>query len=193
MGRGHGKTCSVMEFSSVKARSTGMQSIRQIAGGKLPAIMGAVALLAGLSGCASIKDHRGYLVDAALVDGIQPGIDNKVSVERSLGRPTFISQYGQPAWFYISTDTRQAAFGTPRTKSQLVLRIRFDEAGNVAAIDRTGVEKIARISPDGHKTPTLGRDRSFFEDLFGNIGTVGAGGMGGGQGSGAPGTGPNGS
>lgn len=169
-----------------------MQDIRRMTSGKAPVILGALALLAALGGCASIKDHRGYLVDTALVDGIQPGIDNKVSVERSLGRPTFISQYGQPAWYYVSTDTVQAPFGRPRAKTQLVLRVRFDAAGNVAGIDRRGTEKIASLSPDGHKTPTLGRDRSFFEDLFGNIGSVGAPGMGG-QAPSAPGRGPNGS
>jgi outer membrane protein assembly factor BamE (lipoprotein component of BamABCDE complex) len=170
-----------------------MQDIRQMTVGKAPVLLGALAMLGALSGCASIKDHRGYLVDAALVDGIQPGIDNKQSVERSLGRPTFVSQYGQPAWFYVSTDTVQAPFGRPHAKAQIVLRVRFDATGNVAGIDRSGVDKIARLSPDGHKTPTLGRDRSFFEDLFGNIGSVGAPGMGGGQGPSAPGRGPNGS
>ena len=40
------------------------------------------------------------------------------------------------------------------------------------------MEKVAQISPDGDKTPTLGRERSFLEDLFGNIGQVGAGGAG---------------
>ncbi len=41
------------------------------------------------------------------------------------------------------------------------------------AIDKTGKELIAAISPTDRKTPTLGRQRSFFEELFGNIGTVG--------------------
>ena len=50
--------------------------------------LAAIVAVAALSGCASIKDHRGYLVDTALVDAVQPGIDNKTSVERSLGRPT---------------------------------------------------------------------------------------------------------
>ena len=40
---------------------------------------------------------------------------------------------------------------------------------------------------------TLGRERTFFEDLFGNIGAVGAAGMGGAGGGGGPGGGPNGS
>ena len=40
------------------------------------------------------------------------------------------------------------------------------------------------------QTPTLGRNRSLFDEIFGNIGAVGAGGMGGA--GGGPG-GPNGS
>ena len=75
---------------------------------------------------------------------------------------------------------RQRPFARPRTSQQTVYRVRFDQAGNVAAMDKTGVEKVARINPDGKRTPTLGRDRSFFEDLFGGIGTVGAAGGGGG-------------
>ena len=151
-----------------------------------------LAVLAG--GCTSIRDHRGYLIDAALVDSVQPRVDNRVSVERTLGRPTLVSQFGAKDWYYVAVDTKQAAFGRPRTYQQTVLRVRFDPQDNVAAIDRTGVEKVARISPDGKTTPTLGRDRSFLEDLFGNIGAVGVPGAGGGgAGGNGPGGGPNGS
>ena len=61
-----------------------------------------------------------------------------------------------------------------------MLAVKFDAAGNVVATDRTGLEKVAFFSPDGDETPTLGRERTFFEDLFGNIGVVGAPGSGGG-------------
>ena len=146
-----------------------------------------LAVLAG--GCASIRDHRGYLIDTALVDSIQPQVDNRTSVERTLGRPTWVSQFGDKDWYYVSVDTKQAAFRRPKSYQQTVLRVRFDDAGNVAAVDRAGMEKVARITPDGKTTPTLGRDRSFLEDLFGNIGAVGVPGAGGGAG----GPGPNGS
>lgn len=148
-----------------------------------------LAVLAG--GCSSIRDHRGYLIDTALVDSIQPQVDNRTSVERTLGRPTWVSQFGEKDWYYVSVDTKQAAFARPRTYQQTVLRVRFDPAGNVAAVDKTGADKVARISPDGKVTPTLGRDRSFLEDLFGNIGAVGVPGAGGGAGPVGP--GPNGS
>ncbi|MFM5906969.1 MAG: outer membrane protein assembly factor BamE [Novosphingobium sp.] len=153
--------------------------------------LAAALAVATLSGCASIKDHRGYLLDTALVDAVQPGIDNQQSVEKSLGRPTFVSDWGRKDWYYVSIDTRQAAFTRPRSDTQTILRVSFDGNGNVAGVERIGMEKVARIDPDGHKTPTLGKERTFLEDLFGNIGTVGTG-MGG-QGGGGPGTGPNGS
>ena len=146
-----------------------------------------LAVLTG--GCASIKNHRGYVVDAALLDSVQPGIDNRLSVERTLGRPTFESQFGNKDWYYVSVDTKRPAFGKTRTDKQTVLRVRFDGAENVIAVDRAGMEKVARIDPNGDSTPTLGRDRSFLQDLFGNVGAVGM--PGGGAGAGGP--GPNGS
>lgn len=158
--------------------------------GQMAKVLAAAAVLAALSGCSTIKEHRGYLVDKTLVDSVQPGVDNKTSVERTLGRPTFISQFGDPAWYYVSMDTRQKPLSTPALKDEMVLRVRFDPTGNVVAVDKTGVDRAVKVSPNGNKTPTLGRDRSFFEDLFGNIGAVGAPGAGGGAPSGP---GPNGS
>jgi outer membrane protein assembly factor BamE (lipoprotein component of BamABCDE complex) len=137
-----------------------------------------LAVLAG--GCSSIRDHRGYVIDKALVAAIQPGIDNRASVEQTLGRPTFASQFGSKDWYYVSRDTKTPAFRRARPQDQTVLRIRFDPAGNVIAVDQRGMEQVARIDPEGDKTRTMGRDRSFLEDLFGNIGSVGAPGMGGG-------------
>ena len=158
-------------------------------GGRMAVAGAAIGLSLLAGGCASIKDHRGYLVDKTLVDAVQPGVDNRLSVERTLGRPTLISQFGEKDWYYVSVDTRQAAFGRPRSNQQTVLRIRFDPAGNVAGVDRAGMEKVARIDPEGDKTPTLGRERTFLQDLFGNVGAVGAPGTGAVPG----GPGPNGS
>jgi outer membrane protein assembly factor BamE (lipoprotein component of BamABCDE complex) len=150
-----------------------------------------LVVLAG--GCTSIRDHRGYLMDTALVDSVQPHIDNRTSVERTLGRPTWVSQFGSQDWYYVSVDTKQGAFRRPHTYQQTVLRVRFDPQGNVATIDRAGMDKVVRLNPDGKETPTLGRNRSFLEDLFGNIGAVGAPGMGGSGGGSPGGRGPNGS
>ena len=139
--------------------------------------LGAGALLAvtlAVGGCASIKENRGFIVDQALTSSVQPGIDNRQSVQGTLGNPSFESQFGAPTWYYVSSQTARRPFVNPRIADHQVLAVRFDAAGNVAAVERTGIEKVAYLSPDGDQTPTLGRERSFFEDLFGNIGAVGA-------------------
>ncbi len=150
----------------------------------------ALGLAVTATGCTSIRDHRGFIVDRALTDAIQPGIDNRISVEQSLGRPTFVSQFGNKDWYYISQDTKTPAFRRARTQDQTVMKLSFDEQGNLLSVDRRGMEQVARIDPEGDKTKTLGRDRSFLEDLFGNVGSVGVPGAGGG---GVGGPGPNGS
>lgn len=144
-----------------------------------------------LSGCSRMRTHQGYLVDGLLADSIQPGVDNRQSVEGTLGRPSFVSQFGNQDWYYVSRDMKQLAFANPKPSEQTVLRVRFDAAGNVAGIDKAGLDKVADISPKSGKTPTLGRERTLLEDIFGNIGAVGAGGARGGGGS--DNTGPNGS
>ena len=146
---------------------------------KLASVAALTALIVGTCGCSRVAGHQGYIADDTLVNGIEAGVDNRESVTKTLGRPSFVGQFTPNDWYYFARTTKQLAFALPKPTEQLVLRIRFDAAGNVAAVDKAGVEKVARINPEGDKTPTLGKDRSFFEDLFGNIGSVGAVGEGG--------------
>ncbi|RKF20791.1 outer membrane protein assembly factor BamE [Altericroceibacterium spongiae] len=151
--------------------------------------IGAVVALACLSAaCSSITNHRGYIVDETLMYAIQPGIDNERSVEGTLGQPSFKSQFGPPTWYYVSSTTKQAPFTTPHIDAQTVLAVKFDKEGNVVSADRSGMENVVRIHPNGDSTPTLGRERSFLEDLFGNIGQVGGMPGAGAGGAGGPGT-----
>ena len=138
-----------------------------------PVVLLGLAVSAG--GCTSIRESRGYVIDTRLISLVQPGIDNRQSVEATLGRPTFSSQFGPETWYYVSTQTGRKPFVRPRIKDQSVLAVQFDGTGNVVAADRSGMEQVVFLTPDGDATPTLGRERGFLEDLFGNIGTVGAG------------------
>ena len=148
---------------------------------KSAVLKGATALIgvALLSACAGTREHRGQVLDKELASGIQVGVDNKDSVTRTLGRPTFTGQFNPNDWYYVARDTATLAFRLPRVTDQTVLKVSFDQAGNVAAVNQTGKELIASINPSGDKTPTLGRKQSFFEELFGNIGTISQPGLGG--------------
>jgi outer membrane protein assembly factor BamE (lipoprotein component of BamABCDE complex) len=140
------------------------------------AVMGAALV----SGCSSIgiKEHKGYVLDKELASTVQVGVDNKESVAKTLGRPSFTGQFDANDWFYVSRDTRSVAFRSQRVLDQDVVHIRFDAAGNVASVNTTGEELVANIDPVDDKTPTLGRQRSFFDELFGNIGVLNQGALG---------------
>ncbi len=143
----------------------------------------AVALLGAslLTACAGIREHRGFVLDQTLASAIQVGVDNRDSVAKTLGRPTFTGQFDSNDWYYVSQDTAQLAFRDPHVTDQTVLHVRFDPAGNVIAVNKSGEELIASVNPMGGKTPTLGRTRSFFDELFGNIGLINNTGLTGGQ------------
>ena len=140
-----------------------------------------IGLALVLSACAGARDHKGFVLDATLTDAIQVGVDNKESVTRTIGRPTFTSQFDPNEWYYVSRNTATLAFRDPKVTDQTVVRIRFDQAGNVTSVEKTGRELIAKVDPSDDKTPTLGRKRSFFEELFGNIGTISQPGLPGSQ------------
>ena len=141
----------------------------------------ALGLMAiGTAGCTSITEGAGYIPNDQLTSAIQPGLDNRRSVEETLGRPSFESQYGAPTWYYVSSTTGRKPFVRPRIQQHAVFAVQFDGAGNVVSTGTTGMEQVVYLMPDGNETPTLGRERSFLEDLFGNIGTVNAAGAPGG-------------
>jgi outer membrane protein assembly factor BamE (lipoprotein component of BamABCDE complex) len=143
------------------------------------AIAAAGAVL--LAGCAGIREHKGYILDKELAATVQVGVDNKDSVTKTLGRPTFTGQFDPNDWYYVARDTSAFAFRRPHVTDQTVLHIRFDQAGNVVAVNQTDETLVASIDPMKGKTPTLGREKSFFEELFGNIGTINQTGLPGGS------------
>ena len=144
---------------------------------KTAMILGAVLL----TGCSQIRQHKGVVFDPQIASAVQPGVDNKDSVTKLLGRPTFAGQFNSNDWYYVSRDTNQVAFRNPSVRKQTTLIVRFDPKGNVATVQQTGKELVMNVDPTGKTTPTLGRKRSFFEELFGGIGTVGAPGLPGSQ------------
>jgi len=171
---GHG----LAQMKTPGARELGRRSLRGMA------VLAAATML--LPACSAIRESRGYIVDPTLTALIQPKIDNQQSVEGTLGRPTFTSQFGTPTWYYVSSITAQRPFNRPRIKDHSVLAVTFDANGRVSEVKRSGVDQVVYLDPNGDKTPTLGRERGFLEDLFGNIGQVGGAGLGGPGGPGGP-------
>ncbi|WP_163368022.1 outer membrane protein assembly factor BamE, partial [Enterobacter hormaechei] len=81
-----------------------------------------------------VRTHQGYIIDKELVDSVQPGIDTRESVLRTLGRPTFTSQFNEGEWYYISRQSSNLGYQSLKAQDQTTLRVSFDAKGNVVAV-----------------------------------------------------------
>jgi outer membrane protein assembly factor BamE (lipoprotein component of BamABCDE complex) len=168
-----------------------MSAYRTTALGRLFALLGAAAFLAG---CAPTVEQRGNLPEADKVAEIHPGSTTKEEVTKILGTPSSVGVFDDKSWYYISRRTEQVAFFKPAAEDQQVLIVNFDNQGVVRAVDHKALEDGREITPVARTTPAPGRELTFLEQLLGNLGkfnnTGGGTGGGGGGGGRLPGPSP---
>lgn len=155
-------------------------------GRAVSAMLAGIALMTLATGCTRIRDAKGYIADNELIGAIQPGIDNRASVMKTLGRPTLEGEFDKNNWFYVSRKTKQFAFFWPKTTEHQVVVVQFDPKGNVAGVQKLGMDQIVSVDPSNDKTPTYGKDVSLLQQIFGNIGKFSPAAGGGGGGMGGP-------
>lgn len=135
------------------------------------------AVLLATVACAPVVSQRGYIPDEEKFAAIQSGIDDKSSVEERLGTPTNIATFDGDVWYYISSTEEQFAFFEPETTERRILAIGFDAQGKVTKIDKYTLDDGMVVAFADGETPTRGRELSFLQQMFGNIGR-GLGGSG---------------
>ncbi len=152
-----------------------------------------IAASIAVSACGNARETRGYYFDTELADAIAPGVDNRQSVNSTLGSPTIPALFSDNTWYYVSSSMRVRPIFWPETTQHRVMAIHFNESGVVANVENFDLSDTQPVSPVGDKTPTKGRHLSFFQSVFGTVGTFsGQQGRGGNNGNNGNPTGPNG-
>lgn len=140
----------------------------------------ATCLVAGitLSGCGSgiispvVKVH-GYQAHPGTVESLEVGLQTKREVERVLGTPSTTAEFNGETWYYISSTISQYAWEKPKVIDRIVFAVNFnDENNTIAQIDHYGIEDGRIVNFSNRVTPTRGRELTFLEQLFGNVGRV---------------------
>ncbi len=132
----------------------------------------AIALL-GANACVPTISQRGYLHDPERAQTITPGKDTKVTINEKWGAPSTISTFDDNTWYYISSKQREEAFFLPETIEQKITAVEFDTEGKVKGVTEHDISEAQKVNIVGRVTPTRGRELSFLEQIFGNIGRVG--------------------
>ena len=129
-----------------------------------------------LGACTSRKFIRGYKVDEKMVSSIRAEVDSRDSVQEMLGSPSSVATFDNDNWYYYSKKSESLAFFKENITELNIIAIRFDSDGYVTAVDHFTLDDRNNIEPVGKTTQTHGRELSFIQELFGNIGRFGAGG-----------------
>ena len=136
------------------------------------ALTSSVLILAGLSACAPIRDVRGYVPDDEKVAAVARGADTRDSVQEKLGTPSSTAAFGDPTWYYISTEQERYAFFKPDVTKRQILAIQFGDDGKVNDIRKYGIEDGQVIALVDRETPSRGKEMTFLQQLFGNMGAL---------------------
>ncbi len=135
-------------------------------------IAASVLVMAGLAACAPIRDVRGYVPDEEKVASVRVGGDTRDSVQEKLGTPSSTAAFGDPTWYYISTEQERYAFFQPEVTKRQILAIEFNDDGKVGDIRTYGIEDGQVIALVDRETPSRGKEMSFLQQVFGNMGAM---------------------
>ena len=133
-------------------------------------LLGTLFVAAAATACAPIKDVRGYVPDEEKLAEIKIGQDTKETVQSKLGTPSSTAAFGDPTWYYISVEQERYAFFSPDVTKREILAVEFNEAGKVAELRNYGIEDGQVIAFADRETPSRGKELSFLQQVFGNIG-----------------------
>lgn len=164
-------------MSSALFKSQAPEAKRAARGGPGPVAtaLGALVVLAGCAIAEPTRDTRGVRLDPQQVAEIVPGVQTRSDVAALLGTPSATAPFGDDAWFYVSSVTRNRVGRVPSIEQQTVVAVRFDERGVVREVQTLGLDDATEIEPVDRVTPTPGTERSFLQLLLGNIGRFGTG------------------
>lgn len=123
-----------------------------------------------VAACGNGRAVRGYVFDRELADAILPGVDNRQSVQSTLGTPTISATFSDDTWYYVSTIVRVRPVFWPDPKNHRVMAVHFNDQGVVAQINNYDLSHMRDINMVDDKTPTKGRKLNLFQQIFGNVG-----------------------
>lgn len=147
-------------------------------------LAGAAVLALSLQACAPIVRYHGYVPPESALSQLQVGQDTRDSVLSAVGRPTTTALVGDQTLYYVQSEFRTMAFLPPEEVDRQVLAISFLPDGRLGNVERFGLERGRVVQLSRRTTGLVFADRTFVNQILGNIGRFDAGQLLGDDGSG---------
>jgi outer membrane protein assembly factor BamE (lipoprotein component of BamABCDE complex) len=134
--------------------------------GRRGAIIAAVTLSLGLTGCETEIINRGWVVDDRALDQIKAGASAE-QVLLVMGTPSMVSTVGSKTYYYVSQRlSRRALFLEESIQDQRVVAIYLDAKNKVSRVANFGLQDGQFVDFVSRTTPTGGEEVSILKQLF---------------------------
>ena len=133
----------------------------------------AVALL--LQACSPQFRNHGYVPPESALSALTYGVDTRETVSATLGRPTTTGLLGDSTFYYVQSRFRTFAYQAPEEIEREVLAVSFAPNGTLGNIERFDLEDGRVVQLSGRTTAEIFADRTFINQLLGNVGRFDAG------------------
>ena len=127
-------------------------------------------VMSGLLACAPVIDNRGYVFDESLLPQLVVGTTSEADIITIMGSPSTVSTLNGGAYYYISSRFITEAYRAPRETERRVLAIFLDEDKKIRDLGFYTLEDGKIVTIVERTTETQGRELTFLQQIFGNLG-----------------------
>ena len=126
-----------------------------------------------LSSCISKKIINGNLPDADTISLLKIGQDDKNSVVKILGEPSFKGSLGDDAYYYVGSLKSKVAFLKSNVQEQYILELKFNNNNKLKNIYFYDKSLSTDVAMSSLESQTDGTKQSFLQQILGNFGVPG--------------------
>ncbi len=135
-------------------------------------LLSVIISLFTLTSCNQIE-KRGYSFELSDYQLLKEKINNKNDALNFMGYPSFISESDhKELWVYYSEDVKKLLFFKPEILDRKIITIAFDNKNVVEKIKSYDLQDQKPISFDKNYTQVYSTKKSWWSQIFGNIGQV---------------------
>lgn len=131
-----------------------------------------ILILLAFTSCAQIE-RRGYAFELSGFEYLREEINDKNDVIEQMGSPSFINNInGQELWVYYSEDVKKFLFFKPTILNRKITTINFSIDNKISKISNYDLSNDKKITFVDHYTEVASQKKSWWSEIFSNIGQV---------------------
>lgn len=133
--------------------------------------------LFSLPGCAVFSDaphYRGVTISPHDLTELTPGVSGQADAQALLGPPSFVEQFDQNNWVYVSQVTKMRIGNTEGVKAQHVVVLTFDNSGTLASVTQKDQSDAVTVAMQSNAVQAPGGKPGFIRMLLGGVGSYSA-------------------